>query len=69
MTNKPTSLPWFFILLDGIGTLFLVIGILGFLGDDFGYPVLQQVAPGFVLIGVLLMVPMIFWVIKKARSR
>ena len=68
MTKNPGSIPWFFVLLDGIGTIFLVTGILGFLGVDFGYPVLQQVAPGFVLIGIGFMVPLLIWILQKIRS-
>ena len=46
----------------------LVMGVLGLTGVDFGYPVLQKVAPVFLIVGVLLMAPLLVWVIRKAKS-
>lgn len=62
-------LPVFLIILDGLGTLLFVVGILGFTGIDFGYPVLQKSAWVFLTFGVALMAPLIVWAVSKARSR
>ncbi|NIM68911.1 MAG: hypothetical protein GTN86_00220 [Xanthomonadales bacterium] len=66
--NRPFGpIPWLLIVLDGLGALLLVAGILGLVGVDFGYPVLRTVAPAFLVIGALLMAPLVVWVIRKAR--
>jgi hypothetical protein len=62
-------LPVFLIVLDGLGTLLFVVGLLGFSGIDFGYPVLQTSAWVFLTFGVALMAPLIVWVVRKSRSR
>ena len=56
------NIPWYFIVLDGIGAIFLVVGVLAMTGTDFGYPVLREVAPVFIAVGLLLMVPLLIWV-------
>ena len=68
MNRDQRSLPWFLIALDGVGAILLVMGVLGLTGIDFGYPVLQKVAPVFLIIGVLLMAPLLVWVVRKAKS-
>jgi hypothetical protein len=54
--------------LDVLGTLFVVLGILGLTGIDFGQQVLTTVAPGFIALGALLMVPLVVWVVRNARN-
>ena len=66
--NRNSSIPWVLIALDAFGTVLVVIGILGLTGIDFGHPVLMTVAPGFVLLGVLLFVPFIAWIVRGARG-
>lgn len=59
------NIPWYFIVLDGIGAIFLVVGVLAMTGTDFGYPVLREVAPVFIAVGLLLMVPLLIWVVQQ----
>ena len=68
MNSQKPALPWFYILLDIIGTLFLVAGVLALTGTDFGYPVLRTVAPVFLVVGILFMAPLVVWLIGRARS-
>ena len=67
--NQAVSIPWVLIALDALGTVLVVMGILGLTGVNFGNPVLTTVAPGFIIIGVLLMIPFIVWVVRKAHSK
>lgn len=68
-TINVKRLPVFLIVLDGLGTLLFAVGLLGFMGIDFGYPVLQASAWVFLTFGVALMVPLIVWLVRKGRSR
>ncbi len=65
MNKNLKSAPWFLVMLDAIGVVFLVVAVLAWSGVDFGYPVLREVAPGFLVIGILLMLPFLIWVIRK----
>jgi hypothetical protein len=68
MTSSFRPIPWFFVTLDIIGALFLVLGILALAGIDFGHPVLREAAAGFLLIGIGFMVPLLIWVIRRLRK-
>jgi len=64
--NKKTGLPVFLIALDGLGSIILVLGVLGLLKVDIGLPVLATIWPLLLIIGAALMAPMIVWVIRRA---
>ena len=66
--NKKPGLPVFLIALDGLGSILLVLGILGLLEVDIGLPALTTIWPLALILGAGLMVPMIFWVIRKALA-
>ncbi len=66
---KEFSIPIFLLLLDGLGCVLVVLGLLGWLQVDIGLPVLVRIWPFLILLGLMLMAPMIVWVIKLARSR
>jgi hypothetical protein len=53
--------------LDVFGVLLVALGAMALSGNDLGHPVLVTVAPGLIALGVLLMVPMIIWVVRKAK--
>ena len=67
--NEKRRLPVFYIALDALGTLILVLGVLGATGVDIGLPVLARIWPFLVALGVLLMVPFIAWAIRLAGKR
>ena len=67
MNGKP-GLPVFLIALDGLGSILLVLGVLGLLEVDIGLPVLATIWPFLLILGAGLMIPMIFWVIRKALA-
>lgn len=62
-------IPVFYLVLDFIGVLFLALGGMALAGVDFGYPVLQRAAPGFIVLGLLLFVPLVVWIVRNARSQ
>ena len=68
MTERATEFPLFYILLDVAGMLFLLAGILPLAGMDFGYPVLRSVAPAFIGLGILLMVPLLAWILRRVSG-
>jgi hypothetical protein len=57
-----------FLALDVLGTALVVLGILGLTGTNFGKQVLTTLAPGFIVLGVLLMGPLVFWAVRSARG-
>ena len=63
------KVPIFLLALDGFGTVLAVLGLLGWLEVDIGLPVLARIWPLLLALGFALMVPMIAWVIRLARSR
>jgi len=68
MNEHQPSLPWFYLVLDIAGTLLVVVGVLALTGIDFGHPVLRTVAPGVIVIGLLLMAPIATWAIRRSRN-
>ena len=68
MNENKHSLPWFYLVLDISGTVLLVVGVLALTGIDFGHPVLRTVAPGFIVVGLLLMVPIAIWAIRRSKN-
>lgn len=66
---KEFRIPIFLLLLDGLGCLLVVLGMLGWLEVDIGLPVLARMWPFLILLGLVLMVPMIAWVVNLARNR
>ena len=63
------KIPVLLLVLDGVGSIFLVLGILGAVNVDIGLPALQTIWPFLVVLGGGLMVPMILWAVKLARSK
>ena len=61
-------LPWRLVALDGVGTLLLVLGILGGVGVDTGLPFIAEAWPFLAALGTALMAPLILWVIRQARK-
>jgi hypothetical protein len=68
MSQKSSSFG-LFLTLDGFGTLLLVVGVLGLTGTDFGQPVLTTLAPFLITAGIILMLPLIVWIVKKSVIR
>ncbi|NND45558.1 MAG: hypothetical protein HKN58_09560 [Xanthomonadales bacterium] len=66
--SKPPSLPWLYLLLDVVGALLIVTGVLALTGVDFGHSVLRTVAVPFIVIGALLMLPLVGWAITRGRG-
>jgi len=54
--------------LDGLGSIILVLGVLGLLEVDIGLPALTTIWPLLLIMGAVLLVPMIIWVIRKALA-
>ena len=67
--SKITGIPIFYLVLDGFGTLLLVLGILGFTGMDLGLPVLSTIWPFLIVLGLGLMAPMVVWLLRKAAAQ
>ena len=67
--NEKRRLPVFYVGLDALGTLILVLGVLGATGVDIGLPALARIWQFLVALGVLLMVPFIVWAIRLAGKR
>jgi len=61
--------PWFFIALDGLGTLLLVAGLLGALEVDVGLPILGRIWQFLVILGLALMAPLIVSVALAAKRK
>jgi hypothetical protein len=61
--------PVFLLVLDGVGSVLAILGLLGWLEVEIGLPVLTRIWPFLLALGLALMVPMIAWVIRLARSR
>lgn len=68
MSKPERGLPWLYLALDLLGAVLLVVGILALTGIDFGQAVLRTVAPGFIALGVILMIPMVVWAVGRGRS-
>lgn len=64
--SEKRRLPVFYVALDALGTLILVLGVLGATGVDIGLPVLARIWPFLVVLGALLMAPFIVWAIRLA---
>ena len=62
-------MPIWLIALDALGTLLLAFGIMGLVGVDLGLPGITEAAPGLVVVGALLLVPMVVWVFRQARGQ
>ena len=67
--NNKFGLPAFLIALDGLGSILLVLALLGLLELDIGLPVLTTIWPLLLILGLGLMVPMIIWIIRKALAQ
>ncbi len=63
------KVPVFLLALDGVGSILAILGILGALEIDLGMPALTTIWPILIVLGFALMVPMIVWAVKLARSR
>ncbi len=62
-------MPWVFLALDMFGALLVVVGILAAPGQDLGIGMLRTAAPGLIVIGVVLWVPMVVWAVQRGRAR
>jgi len=62
-------IPVFLLVLDVVGSILAILGILGALEFDLGMPALTTIWPILMVLGFGLMVPMIVWAVKLARSR
>ncbi len=63
------KVPVFLLVLDGVGSILAILGILGALDVDLGLPVLITIWPFLMVLGFVLMIPMIAWAVKLARSK
>jgi hypothetical protein len=63
------KIPVFILALDGVGSIFAVLGLLGALEVDIGLPALATIWPVMLVIGFALMIPMIYWAIRMARGK
>lgn len=63
------KIPVFLLVLDVVGSILAILGILGALEFDLGMPALTTIWPILMVLGFGLMVPMIVWAVKLARSR
>lgn len=63
------KIPVFLLVLDVVGSILAILGILGALEFDLGLPALTTIWPILMVLGFGLMVPMIVWAVKLARSR
>jgi len=61
--------PVFLLVLDGVGSILAILGVLGALEIDLGLPALTTIWPFLIALGFALMIPMILWAVKLARSR
>jgi hypothetical protein len=52
-----------------VGSILAVLGILGAVDVDIGLPVLSRIWPVLLVVGVAMMIPMIWWVVKLVRSK
>ena len=62
-------IPVFLLVLDVVGSILAILGILGALEFDLGMPALTTIWPILMVLGFGLMVPMIVWAVKLARKR
>jgi hypothetical protein len=65
--TKARGLPVFLVVLDGFGSILIILAILGATGVDLGLPVLTRMWPFLLILGLGLMVPMVVWVVRKAK--
>jgi len=61
--------PVYILVLDGVGSILAILGILGALEFDLGVPALTTIWPVLIVLGFALMIPMILWAVKLARNR
>lgn len=66
--SKLDGVPVFLLVLDGFGTILLILGVMGLTGVDIGLPVLQTIWPLLIILGLGLMAPLIVWIIRKAMA-
>ena len=66
---KGFKIPVYLLALDGLGSILVALGIIGAVEMDIGLPALATIWPVLLAIGIGLMVPMILWAIKLARSK
>lgn len=64
-----SRVPVFLVLLDVLGSILAILGILGALDFDLGMPALASIWPVLLVLGFSLMIPMIVWAVKLARSK
>ena len=62
------KVPYVLLALDILGTILMVLGVLGLTGVDIGLPVLATIGPFLLVLGILLMLPFLAWVIRTASA-
>lgn len=63
------KVPVFYLVLDAVGMLLVVLGVLALNGVDIGLPGLAAAAPWMIPLGVALMVPFLVWVLRRAIAQ
>lgn len=67
-SRQPFPIPVWILALDGVGSVFIVLGILSATGIDLGLPALTTLWPLLIVLGAGLMVPMVFWAVRRAKQ-
>ena len=62
------KVPYLLLALDVLGTILMVLGVLGLTGVDIGLPVLATIGPFMLVLGIVLMLPFLLWVIRTASA-
>ena len=63
------KIPVYLLVMDGIGSILAVLGILGALELNIGLPAIFAIWPFLLVLGFGLMIPMIFWILKLVRGK
>lgn len=73
MTQQtPFKLPIKLLILDGIGSLLIVLGVLALVADLHLLPAAWRVARYeivLIIVGATLMLPMLLWIIEQVKRR
>ena len=63
------KVPVFYLVLDAVGMLLVVLAVLALNGVDIGLPGLVGAAPWMIPVGIALMVPFLVWVLRRAIAQ
>lgn len=70
--HTPFKLPIKLLILDGIGSLLIVLGVLALVADLHLLPAAWRVARYeivLIILGATLMLPMLLWIIEQVKRR